>query len=207
MTTPAGVPSLPIGALAVETLGQRLQDQSATAMRNRAGEQMPAIFGASAGGNILSDLSPFRNPHQDLGRDQLTDRHRRPVDIKARKTFRRCCWTSSKACRLSGQFVQLLEALAGTYDGEDPTLLAIQDLLEPIRLIVDVGQGVADFLKWIWDNYLAATSTARLQPILEWLNWYWELFGSSVESVLKPIFEFLHWVFTGGDWSPAADYR
>jgi hypothetical protein len=60
VTTPGGVPNLPVGALTVETLAERLQDQSAAAHRARAAERMPgALLGNSHGGNPLSDLSPF----------------------------------------------------------------------------------------------------------------------------------------------------
>lgn len=205
MTTPAGVPNLPIGALTVETLGQRLQDQSATAMRNRAGEQMPAIFGASTGGNILSDLSPFGILTKIWAEINSRIATADPVDIQGPEDIPPLLLDFIESLPVVGQFVQLLEALAGTYDGEDPTLLAIQDLLEPIRLIVGtIGQGVADFLKWIWDNFGPAVDSF-LKPILEWLNWLWELFGSSVESVLNPIFQFLHWLFYGlahGDAPP-----
>ena len=204
MTTPAGVPNLPIGALTVETLGQRLQDQSATAMRNRAGEQMPAIFGASTGGNILSDLSPFGILTKIWAEINSRIATADPVDIQGPEDIPPLLLDFIESLPVVGQFVQLLEALAGTYDGEDPTLLAIQDLLEPIRLIVGtIGQGVADFLNWLWNGVsggfagFGATVESSLKPILEWLNWLWELFGSSVESVLNPIFEFLHWVFTG----------
>lgn len=60
MTTPAGVPNLPVGALTVETLAERLQNQTPAAHRARAAERMPgALLGNSHGGNPLSDLSPF----------------------------------------------------------------------------------------------------------------------------------------------------
>jgi len=197
VTTPAGVPNLPIGALTVETLGQRLQDQSATAMRNRAGEQMPAIFGASTGGNILSDLSPFGILTKIWAEINSRIATADPVDIQGPEDIPPLLLDFIESLPVVGQFVQLLEALAGTYDGEDPTLLAIQDLLEPIRLIVGtIGQGVADFLKWIWDNFGPAVDSF-LKPVIEFLSWLWDLFGDAVESVLQPILTFLHWVFVG----------
>ena len=67
MTTPLGVPNLPLGALTVETLADKLQDQTQGAMRDRARDRMPVIFDNSSGGDIASLLYDGQ-AHQRLHR-------------------------------------------------------------------------------------------------------------------------------------------
>lgn len=224
MTTPAGVPNLPIGALTVETLGQRLQDQTAAAMRNRAGEQMPSIFGLSTGGNIASDLSPFGILTNIWAGINSLIANSDPNDIQGPEDLPPLFMDFIENLPVIGQFVQLLEALAGTYDGDDTTLLAIQELLAPIRLLVDtIGQDIADWLNWLVGTLfngstdpltnIFTTLAGLLDDAGELTTWLdslltdtWEtllttletLFGGfDLETFLQPLFAFLSWLWNG----------
>ena len=132
MTTPAGVPNLPIGALTVETLGQQLQDQTAAAMRARAGERVPNIFNSSTGGDILNDLSPFGIITNIWAGINSLIANSDPSDIQGPEDLPPLLMDFIEGLPFVGQFVTLLQALVGTYDGEDETLLDIQELLSPI---------------------------------------------------------------------------
>jgi hypothetical protein len=132
VTTPTGVPNLPIGALTVATLGQQLQDQTQAAMRARAGDQMPNIFNQSTGGDILQDLSPFGIITSIWAGINSLIATADPSDIQGPEDLPPLMLDFIEGLPVVGQFVKLLEALLGTYDGTDETLLSIQDLLSPI---------------------------------------------------------------------------
>ena len=132
MTTPAGVPNLPVGALTVQTLGQQLQDQTQAAMRARAGERVPNIFNSSTGGDILNNLSPFGIITNIWAGINSLIADSDPADIQGPDDLPPLMMDFIEGLPFIGQFVTLLQALVGTYDGEDETLLSIQDLLSPI---------------------------------------------------------------------------
>jgi hypothetical protein len=132
VTTPAGVPNLPVGALTVETLAEQLQDQTAEAMRARAGERVPTIFNSSTGGDILNNLSPFGIITGIWAGINSLIATSDPSDIQGPEDIPPLLLDFVEGLPLIGQFVQLLEALIGTYDGTDETLLSIQELLSPI---------------------------------------------------------------------------
>lgn len=224
MTTPAGVPNLPIGALTVETLASQLQDLSAEAMYARAGERVPTIFAASTGGDILNNLSPFGILTNIWAGINSLIANSDPGDIQGPEDLPPLLLDFIEGLPVIGQLVTLLEAMLGTYTGTDETLLGIQDLLAPIRLLVDtIGQEIADFLNWLV-NTLFNGSTDPLTNIFTtlagllddagelttWLNSLltdtWEtllttlqaLFGSfDLETFLQPLFAFWSWAWNG----------
>jgi hypothetical protein len=166
VTTPAGVPNLPIGALTVATLGQQLQDQTAEAMRARAGERVPNIFANTTGGDILNDLSPFgilTNIWAGINSLIATSD---PADIQGPEDLPPLLMDFIEGLPVIGQFVQLLESILGTYDGDDPTLQNIQEVLAPIvqffsGLITEFGS-LAE-----WVGSLASGGLSTVMQALE----------------------------------------
>ena len=142
MTTPGGVPNLPLGALTVETLAQQLQDMSATAMRQRAGQRFPDIFNSSTGGNVLRDLTPFGILTRIWSEINALIAASSPNDITGPEDLPPLLVDFIENLPFVGQFVQLLEALLGTYTGTDATLLAIQELFAPIRGLLQAILGI-----------------------------------------------------------------
>ena len=132
MTTPLGVPNLPLGALTVETLNDKLQDQSQAAIRGRAGERVPAIFNSSTGGDILNDLSPFGILTSIWAGINSLIANAAPEDIQGPEDIPDLLVDFIEGLPVIGQFVQLFEAITGTYTGDDEFLNSIQDFLSPI---------------------------------------------------------------------------
>jgi hypothetical protein len=97
-----------------------------------------------------------------------------------------------------GQFVTLLQALLGTYDGTDETLLSIQEILSPI-----IG-----FLTWLWglvESVLGGAFDAVedfLKPIFELLVNLFGSLGATFLNVLEELLTFFSDLFTNtGDVS------
>lgn len=184
MTTPAGVPNLPLGALTVDTLAAKLQDQSTAAMRSRANERMPAIFGNSTGGNIAADLSPFGILAGIWSGVNSLIANADPADIQGPEDIPDLLLDFIEGLPLVGQFVQLLEAITGQYDGDDLTLNAIQDFLAPL----------INMLHYIFGGFLEDIAKSELlKPLFEWLAWFWGLFEDVVDSLLTPLAELVKW--------------
>ncbi len=141
VTTPGGVPNLPVGALTVGTLADRLQNLTQSAMRARAGERMPAIFNSSTGGNIMNDLSPFGIIAAIWAGFNSHVAQADPNDINGPDDLPGLLLDFIEGLPVIGQFVTLLEAIAGTYDGDDETLLAIQQIFMPIRKLLQLVSG------------------------------------------------------------------
>lgn len=136
MTTPGGVPNLPMGALTIPTLASKLQDMSGTAMRDRAAERMPAIFNGSSGGNPLSDLTPFGILTRIWAEFNSAVANADPADIQGPEDLPGLLLDFIESLPLVGELVGLLEAILGTYDGDDPVLLEIQEIFTLIRNIL-----------------------------------------------------------------------
>lgn len=132
MTTPLGVPNLPLGALTVETLADKLQDQTQGAMRGRARDRMPVIFDNSSGGDIASELSPFGIIAAIWSGVNSLIATADPEDIQGPEDIPALLIDFIEGLPVVGQLIDLLEALTGNYTGEDQTLLAIQDFLAPV---------------------------------------------------------------------------
>nr|WP_052741208.1 hypothetical protein [Mycobacterium sp. UM_NZ2] len=129
MTTPGGVPNLPVGALTLETLQSKTQDTSVAANRARAAERMPSIFDTSNGGNPMSDLSPFGILTQLFSGFNALVSQADPADINGPEDLPGLLLDFIHELPVVGQFVDLLAAFSGTYDGDDETLLTIQRIV------------------------------------------------------------------------------
>ena len=101
-------------------------------MRARAGERVPNIFNSSTGGDILNDLSPFGIITNIWAGINSLIANSDPSDIQGPEDLPPLLMDFIEGLPFVGQFVTLLQALVGTYDGEDETLLDIQELLSPI---------------------------------------------------------------------------
>lgn len=198
MTTPAGVPNLPAGALTVQTLGDRLQNHTPGAMRQRAREQMPQIFDNSTGGNILSDLSPFGILTGIWAGINSLLAQSDPADVNGPEDLPQLFIDFIEELPVVGQFVKLftllLDIINGNYDGDDELAIALQDLIAPLF----------GFLTDIFEGFIT-TGGSFLKAVFTFIDWAWNGdgtpggwggFGSIVESVLKPIIEVLTDVFT-----------
>lgn len=190
MTTPAGVPNLPLGALTVATLGGQLQDQTTEAMRLRANERIPDIFASSTGGDIAADLSPFGILANIWSGVNSLIANADPADIQGPEDIPDLLLEFIEGLPLIGPFVallgDLLAVLQGEYDGEDELLLAIQAFLAPLLKLLHYifGGFIADFL----DN-----DGVFLKPLFDWLQTFWGLFGEVVETLLNPLGEIIKW--------------
>ena len=146
MTTPAGVPNLPAGALTLDTMQSKLQDTSTTAQRARAVERVPDTFNSSTGGNPAADLSPFGVIFQLFAGFASTVANADPNDIQGPADLPGLLLAFVESLPVVGEFVRLGEAIGGTYVGDDPVLNAIQDLFGPIReLLARVAGAIASF--------------------------------------------------------------
>ena len=129
MTTPGGVPNLPVGALTIDTLQSKTQDTSVAANRTRSGERVPGIFNASNGGSPLNDLTPFGVLTQLFSGFNSVVSQADPADINGPDDLPSLLMQFIEELPVVGQFVDLLAAFSGTYDGDDQTLLTIQHIV------------------------------------------------------------------------------
>lgn len=133
MTTPGGVPNLPAGALTLETLGSKLQDMTTAAMRSRAAARMPSVFDTSNGGVMDSDLTPFGIITRLWAEFNSAVANADPSDIQGPDDLPGLLLDFIEGLPVVGEFVGLLEAISGTYDGDDDVLLEIQAFFTLIR--------------------------------------------------------------------------
>lgn len=133
MTTPGGVTNLPTGALTLETMQARLQDMSGGAMRTRAGERFPSIMGGSSGGSPLADITPFGILTRIWAEFNSAVANADPADINGPDDLPELLLNFIENLPVIGEFVGLLEAILGTYDGDDEVLLQIQALFGFLR--------------------------------------------------------------------------
>lgn len=141
VTTPGGVPNLPVGALTLDTLVSRLEDMSPEAMRARAGERWPSIFGSSTGGDIMSDLSLSGIIAKLFAGFNSVVANADPADIDGPEDLPALLWDFITSLPVVGELVGLLEAIIGEYDGDDEVLLAIQEIFMPLRRLVQLVAG------------------------------------------------------------------
>ena len=177
MTVPGGVPNLPAGALTLDNIQSNLQDTTPAAMRQRANERYPAVFGGSNGGNPASDLSPTGVINRLFAGFNSFVANADPNDIQGPDDLPDFLNDFIHALPVVGQFVRILDALAGTYIGDDPALLQIQDLfggvrggLNTVREFVEslIGDG-ADLLHMTPGQAWQQIMTTWLSPMW-WLN-------------------------------------
>jgi hypothetical protein len=137
VTTPGGVPNLPEGALTLDNIASKTQDMTPSGMRGRTNERVSSIFGSSTGGDITSDLSPFGIIAAIFAGFSSVVANSDPADIQGPQDLPGLLIDFIESLPFVGQFVELFEAILGTYTGTDTTLLAIQSLFAPIRAVVD----------------------------------------------------------------------
>lgn len=141
VTTPGGVPNLPVGALTIANMLERLENHTPAGMRSRAGERMPSIFNTSTGGNIMNDLSPFGILAALFAGFNSHVANADPNDIQGPDDLPGLLVDFIESLPVVGQLVGLAEAIMGTYDGDDETLLAIQQIFMPIRRLLQLASG------------------------------------------------------------------
>ncbi|WP_236743262.1 hypothetical protein [Mycobacteroides franklinii] len=169
LTTPGGVHNLPAGALTLENLAETVQDLTPTAMRNRAADRLPGTFHGSTGGNPLEDLSPFGILTKLFAGFNSHVANADPNDIQGPEDLPGLLLDFIESLPVVGQFVGLAEAIMGTYDGDDETLLAIQQVFMPIRRLLqlasgqDVGWPTLAEIEEGWQNLFAAIAKAVSQ--------------------------------------------
>lgn len=178
MTTPAGVPNLPLGALTVDTLAEQLQDMSQTAMKNRAGARMPEAFEIGSGGSMLSDLSPMGILTNLWAGFNSTVANADPADIQGPEDLPDLLIDFLETIPVVGILVRFMEALGGDQESVD-------FFLKPIF----------DFFQWLWGLF-NGDADELLKPIFEFLKTVWDTFGDLISSVSEPILGFLNTLFS-----------
>jgi hypothetical protein len=141
VTTPGGVPNLPQGALTLETLASNLQDMSGTAMKSRAVARFPSIFENSTGLSPASDITPFGILTRIWAEVNSLIANADPADIQGPEDLPPLVLEFIEGLPVVGQFIDLLQAILGRYDGDDDTLKAIQLIFAPIRKLVQLLSG------------------------------------------------------------------
>ncbi|OBB20621.1 hypothetical protein [Mycolicibacterium elephantis] len=150
MTTPGGVPNLPVGALTLDTLAEKTQDTTPAAMRVRAAERMPSTFNSSNGGNPLVDLSPFGIITQLWAGFNSHVANADPADIEGPEDLP----------GLLLDFIEELPVIGGFVQYGQEVIDLIQRLLAPFGGNVGESAGLDDAL-----NLLLLTLAAPLQAI------------------------------------------
>jgi hypothetical protein len=160
------VPNLPAGALTLDNLAARLQDMTPPQMRNWANERMPSIFDTSNGGNILSDLSPFGIITRIWAEVNSAIANADPADINGPEDIPGLLVDFIEGLPVIGELIGLFEAIMGTYTGDDPVLLAVQEIFLPIRMLLalvsgqDVGIPTVEEIIAGWADLAAAIQSS-----------------------------------------------
>lgn len=144
MTTPGGVLSLPHEALTIDTLASKLQDMSGTAMKNRAAARFPGMFNNSTGLNPALEFTPFGLLTRIWAEANSVIANADPADIQTPEDIPDLLLQFIDGLPLVGQFIDILEAITGTYGGEDETLLAVQEIFAPIRKLMQLVAGIGE---------------------------------------------------------------
>ncbi|MCK0174811.1 hypothetical protein [Mycolicibacterium sp. F2034L] len=133
MTTPGGVSNLPPGALTEETLAADTQDMSLGAVRARAAARFSGTYNESTGGNPTVDVAPFGVLTKMVAGSLSSVAQADPADIQGPEDIPDLLTQLILGLPVVGQFFALGQALLGEYEGDDPVLIAIQDLFAPLR--------------------------------------------------------------------------
>lgn len=133
MTTPGGVTSLPAGALTLDNIASETQDMTPEAMRGRAAARFPTTYNDSTGGNPAVDLTPMGIINRLFAGFLSTVANADPADIQSPDDLPELLNQFIHNLPVVGEFVRLLDALAGTYTGDDQALLQIQALFGGVR--------------------------------------------------------------------------
>jgi hypothetical protein len=143
VTTPGGVPNLPVGALTLDTIASKTQDMTVSGMKGRAVERFSSIFNTSTGLSPASEITPFGILTSIFSGFNSTVANADPADVDGPEDLPGLLVEWIEGIPVIGQFVELFQAILGDYTGDDTTLLAIQDIFAPIRAIVDALTGLA----------------------------------------------------------------
>lgn len=145
MTIPGGAPNLPTGSLTVDTLAERIQDTSNAAMKARAVERFPSTFDNSTGLSAASDFTPFGILTSIFAGVNSVIARADPADIQGPDDLPGLFLDFIEGLPVIGQFVGLLEAIIGTYNGDDQVLLTVQEIFAPIRALLQLfTSGITD---------------------------------------------------------------
>lgn len=184
MTTPGGVPNLPAGALTLENLASKVQDMSTSAMRERAVAQTPAIFDSSTGGNGASDLTPFGVLTKLFAGFNSHVANADPADINGPEDLPGLLLDFIEELPLVGELVGFLEAILGTYDGDDRVLQDVQKFFGLFRdlfgLLPDFNLDDLPTPAEVWQ----AVVTNFIQPLIDLVG----AIGDGLNAILSPIF-------------------
>lgn len=183
MTTPGGVPNLPKGALTLETLQSMLQDMTPPAMRGRAAQRIPGTYDASTGGNPLNDLTPFGILTMLFAGFNSHVANADPADIQGPDDLPGLLLDFIESLPVVGQLVGLLEAILGTYDGDDAILLEIQKffgLFRDLFGLIDLDLDDLPTVEEVWQLVV----TNFIQPLLDLVG----AIGDGINAILGPIF-------------------
>lgn len=143
MTVPGGgVISLPPGASTLDTLENNLQNMSAPAMKARAVDRFPDIMNGSTGGSPAVDLTPFGILTNIWAGTNSLVAQADPADIQGPEDLPDLLLQFIEGLPVVGQLVGLVEAILGTYDGNDQVLLTIMSVFDPIRRLMQMITGV-----------------------------------------------------------------
>ncbi|MGE2714187.1 DUF7257 domain-containing protein [Mycolicibacterium litorale] len=195
MTTPGGVANLPVGALTLDTLKSKLQDMSGAAMKARAVERFPGTFNGSTGGSPALDLTPFGILTRIWAEVNSLIANADPADINGPEDIPELLLEFIEGLPVVGQFVDILKAIIGEYDGQDDVLLAVQDIFAPIRELVRLVAGGleefpdADDITEGWEQ-LEGTVSAAFERVLTLGG----LFNINDWDNPPTLNQFLHWL-------------
>lgn len=153
MTAPGGTPGLPTGTvLTLDNLGSRLQDHTSTANKGRALDWFPSLAGNTTGGDPAAPLSPFGFLTDLWSRFNATIANADPSAVKSVEDLGPLFIEFVENLPFVGQFFGLLEALLGTYTGNDQNLLSLQTLFAPVRQLIGLVPGLTALLALVGIN-------------------------------------------------------
>lgn len=144
VTTPSGVPNLPQDALTLDNLASRLQDMSSAAMKSRAAERFPSTFNTSTGSDPALDLTPFGILTSIWAGINSLIANADPADIEGPQDLPPLLLEFIEGLPVVGELVGLLEAIFGTYTGDDSVLLTVQEIFAPIRKLLQLISGTGE---------------------------------------------------------------
>ncbi|MGX9297477.1 hypothetical protein [Tsukamurella paurometabola] len=130
---PIGSSDIPQGAFTHTGIAGVLQDYSAGKYRSTVGGRFPSIVGGTPAGSPLSAITPVGIITGILSEFMRVVSNSTSHDISHPADLDDLIHDFFQGLPLVGQFVDLLDAIFGTYDGDDPVLLQIKALFAFLR--------------------------------------------------------------------------
>ncbi|WP_158636077.1 hypothetical protein [Tsukamurella sputi] len=130
---PIGSSNIPQGAFTPGSLAHVLQDYTAGKYRGTVGGRFPSIVGATPAGSPLSAISPVGIITGILSEFMKVVSNSTSHDISHPADLDDLIHDFFEGLPLVGQFVDLLDAIFGTYTGNDPVLIEIKALFQFLR--------------------------------------------------------------------------